>query len=535
MKRLLAVVVVFVLAVPFAVAKETERTAILSLVITDAKGKHVPSLSKDELQIAIGGTQVPIESWEERGASAATGEVRRIGIVFDAQSFSPQTRRQAADALHGFLERTLHAGDLAVVLTIGQSAHVASRWTADLKELDEALARASSESTTMLAPQQSAAERRIRDVARTIQQARSSGALTSFDTLMEAARAYAAAAYRDAEQSLGSLDGTLSLFTPRTRNVLIVVGGGLPLRPGAGIFQYVESLRTTAERGAMGAQLQTGAARSAPMSESSLYDLTPLVHTFATRAWRRGVAVYTFVSDVDGNTPTRVEDTQVRDELSSFTGTATKMAGYRMMADETGGIAFAGTSASDAFGRVGDDLASFYAAGVHVTTPISGRQAVAVRTKNGYGVRVLRGNTSGGTPADEMEMRVIANQMVVPSDNALGIKLTASAPVPQPGERRLVTVDVQIPIRKLRLVPADGGAVTAAFTVFIATGDPSGHSSNVTRRRQEIRWPAAVANAAGERVLTFRVPVMLEPGRSQVSIGVMDETSQEKGFDRVSV
>src|SRR5438067_13317621 len=93
------------------------------------------------------------------------------------------------------------------------------------------------------------------------------------------------------------------------------------------------------------------------------------------------------------------------------------------------------------------------------------------------------------------------------------------------GERRKVTVDVKIPIRKLTLVP-DGTGVTGAFTVFIATGDSAGHSSNVTRQTKEIRWPADAVTRAGDRALTFRVDVVLEPGRSQISVGVIDEKSQ---------
>jgi len=138
-----------------------------------------------------------------------------------------------------------------------------------------------------------------------------------------------------------------------------------------------------------------------------------------------------------------------------------------------------------------------------------------------------------GTPADEMESRVIANHLLKAGENELGISVNAAPPVPD-GERRLVTVDVLIPIRNLKLV-SDGDSLTGAFTVFIATGDSVGHSSNVTRQTKEIHWPADALARAGDKPLTFRVNVVLEPGRSQISVGVMDEKSKEKGFDRLSV
>src|SRR5258708_2296523 len=79
-----------------------------------------------------------------------------------------------------------------------------------------------------------------------------------------------------------------------------------------------------------------------------------------------------------------------------------------------------------------------------------------------------------------------------------------------------------------------GRSAAGAFN-FIATGDSVGHSSNVTRQTKEIRWPADAVTRAGDKTLTFRVDVVLQPGRSQISVGVMDEKSQEKGFERLSV
>jgi len=132
-----------------------------------------------------------------------------------------------------------------------------------------------------------------------------------------------------------------------------------------------------------------------------------------------------------------------------------------------------------------------------------------------------------------MESRVIANHIMKPTGNALGISVDA-VPAEMDGERRLVTVDVKIPIRKLKLVP-DADGLAGSFTVFIATGDSVGHSSNVTRQTKEIHWPADAIARAGDKELTFRVNVVLQPGRSQISVGVMDEQSHEKGFERVSV
>jgi VWFA-related protein len=541
MKRFASCVIAILFLVPTMFAQETAPpvkeppVAMLSLVVTDSRGNHVPALMKDDFELAIGGTPVDVRKFSERGAAGSSaGEMRRIAVLFDGTTLSAAARRQAVDALHGFLTRTLRPGDLAAILSGGQSLRAMTGWTADMKEIDAALQQVSSESSTPLANSQAAAEKRIREIAIDIQQAgESNHTFYTFDALIDAARAYAAASYRDAEQTLSVITSALGLFTPRTRNVLIVAGGGLPRTPGAGVFQYVETLRTNAQRGVMGADLQEGAQRSSPMGESSSYDLTILFNSFSTRAWRRGIVFYAISSDIAEDAGSSIDAAQAGDRLAAFTNAATRFAGYQMLADDTGGVAFVGRSATDALNRIASDLESFYTVGVHPTAPISGKQAVAVKVKNGYNVRVARGSAGIGTPADVMESRVIANQIIKPTDNALGISLNAAPPVID-GERRLVTVDVVIPIRNLKLV-SEGNNVAGAFTVFIATGDSVGHSSNVSRQTKEIRWPADVAMRAGDKALTFRVNVVLQPGRSQISVGVMDEKSQEQGFDRLSV
>jgi len=542
MKRLAASVLVFLVVVPIMFAQETApqprreaAVAMLSVVVTDSRGNHIPSLTKGDFQVAIGGTPLDVAKFAERGAAGApTGEMRRIAIIFDTTTLSAGARRQTVDSMRGFLARALRPGDLCAILSSGQSLRAMTGWTSDPKEIETGLQQMSVESTIPLTSPQAVAEKRIREIATDIQQAgRTNHTFYTFDALIDAARNYAAAAYRDSENNLSIISSAVSLFTPRTRNVLIVVGGGLPRTPGAGVFQYVEGIRNSAVRGSLGANLQTGAAASSPMGEVSSYDMTPLFNSFGTRAWRRGVVFYAVSPDIAEDAGSRIDMQQPGDRLAAFTNTASRFDGYHLLAEETGGVAFVGRSASDAFDRIISDLDSFYSVGVHPTAPISGMDAVSVKVSNGLRVRVTRGSAGVGTPADEMESRVIANHLLKAGENELGISVNAAPPVPD-GERRLVTVDVLIPIRNLKLV-SDGDSLTGAFTVFIATGDAVGHSSNVTRQTKEIHWPADALARAGDKPLTFRVNVVLEPGRSQISVGVMDEKSKEKGFDRLSV
>src|SRR3954465_14908180 len=228
-------------------------TAMLSVVVTDSHGNHVQSLTKDDFQLTIGGKPLPVARFSERGVGGQyAGEMRRIAVLFDATTISPGARRQVIESLHPFLARVLRPGDMAAIFAGGPSLRPVTGWTSDLNEIDNALRLVASETAPPpLADGQAAAEKRIREIATDIQQAgESNHTLYTFDALMDAARAYAAAGYRDAEQSLSVISSAVSLFTPRTRNVLIVAGAGLPRTPAAAVFQYLQQGRGIAGGGA---------------------------------------------------------------------------------------------------------------------------------------------------------------------------------------------------------------------------------------------------------------------------------------------
>ena len=107
MKRFAACVVAFLFLAPFALAQEPQQAAkempaaMLALVVTDSRGNHVRSLSKDDFHISIGGVPVGFETFAERGAGGApAGEIRRIAVLFDGSTLSPGARRR-------FLRRSL--------------------------------------------------------------------------------------------------------------------------------------------------------------------------------------------------------------------------------------------------------------------------------------------------------------------------------------------------------------------------------------------------------------------------------------------
>src|SRR5437660_8738528 len=205
MKRFAACVVVALSVTSIAIAQQPAKeapAAMLAVVVTDSHGKHVSSLTKDDFQLSVGGKPMAVARFSERGAGGQyAGEMRRIAVLFDATTISAGARRQLVESLHAFLARTLRPGDMAAIFAGGPSLRPVTGWTSDLNEIDNALRLVARETAPPpLADGQAAAEKRIRDIANDIQQAGAQNhTLYTFDALMDAARQYAAAGYRDGE------------------------------------------------------------------------------------------------------------------------------------------------------------------------------------------------------------------------------------------------------------------------------------------------------------------------------------------------
>ena len=293
------------------------------------------------------------------------------------------------------------------------------------------------------------------------------------------------------------------------------------------MFQYLDTVKAQAEQGLLGGALRQGAARSSPMADANAFDLTQMLRDFAGEAWNKGIAIYTIDPEMADSASTMVEAQRTIDRAASFATTANRSAGYQLIADETGGLSFLARKPSEALPEITSDLDAFYSIGIAST--LTNKQSVQVK---GYRVRLTPGGAQPTADA-EVSSRVIAHHLLKPDTNDLGITLQAATPVAE-GEKRRVALKVMIPIKNLKFVQ-EGSEVTGAFSVYIATGDQLGHASSVTKQTKQLRWPAAALQAAGDRQLTFAVDVVLEPGRTQISVGVLDDRSKATGYDRVSI
>jgi VWFA-related protein len=528
-------------APPITVASDP-TPVVLSAVVSDGHGNRIASVAPGDFQLTERGKPAAIsEVRAMHGAAdlamgAHASQPRRIAILFDTSSLSLAGRRTAGDAVKPFLASVLRPGDRVLLMSATQSLRALTpTWTADPAVIDKALADLGTESSDPMAGDREAAQRRIETMISDIRAATAPGkpnaaAFFNFDTLVQAGRDYANIARRDSLQAVSLFTTTLDLFPRRgTKNALIVVGGGLSSRPGADIFVYLESLKSQAERGELGQALSAKSSNSSPMSEISSFDISKTLRELGADAWRRGIAVYTLDSQLSGS-GSNVESSGRRDTTAEFAGRANRSEGYILLSDETGGLALLGRRPADAFADVQKDLDGFYAVTFHPSGELQSRRDLDLRTKTGYRVRVTVGG-GPSTPEEEVQAEVVAHHVVPPDSNDLGITVDSAAAVTE-GAKRRVSLKVKIPIRNLKLVD-DGGSVIGGFNVYIATGDPGGRTSRITKQTHQIKWPSDVLQKIGDKEIIYALDVVLEPGRTQVSVGVMDAKSGKTGYQMV--
>jgi hypothetical protein len=182
--------------------------------------------------------------------------------------------------------------------------------------------------------------------------------------------------------------------------------------------------------------------------------------------------------------------------------------------------------------EIAKDLDSYYSVAYRTAGDAGALPQIDVKSKSGYRVRA----TLAALPASrdsEMLDRTAANN-IEKQPNNLGITLAADPAVAGENGRRTVAVRIMVPVKKLKLVK-EGEFVTGGFNVYVSTADAQGNSSEVTKQTHQIRWPAEALPSLMEKSITYKVNVVMEPNRSQISIGVMDQRSEERGFDRLGV
>jgi len=519
------------------------RIIDFDVVVTDRRGNFVSGLSKDDFEILENGVPKPISNFAEIDAGApkrilateVSGEVveqnpaqapaamqeemkRRIIIYIDNLSLAPFNRNRVFKQMKEFLHSAMRPGDEAMVATYNRSMKVRAPFTRDPNQISSILDAISTESGLGVAnrSERKSFEERIREA-------------TSYQDAIASARTYASSVEHDLRQSASSLSALMqTLAGVDGKKILVLTSEGFPIQPGREIFQFVDEI----------AREKNWQATSSSL-EAMHYDGTNLIQSIAKTANANDITLYTIhAAGLAANTEMSAENARPVSSMVTHALTTNTTESMHMMAQMTGGLASVNTNNFEAaFKRIQSDLDSYYSLGYRAGTERVDRQRyLQVRLKNRKDLQVRARQTFVEKSVQaEMGDRVVANLLYRAKDNDLGILARAGTPYPVEGGLFRVTVDIQIPMLSLTLLPQGDTEHVGGFDVYVVVGNKDNDMSDVAQKQHQVRVPNERMKELGGKFYTYTLDLLVERGLNKISLGVVDQISNTTGFTREQI
>jgi len=516
--------------------------------VTDKSGRPVHGLTAADFELLVGGRPALISNFSEiagetSGAAAepdgtpAPGRPRRkIALFVDRLALGDMRRSQRFfQSLDDFVAKTVGPGDEVTLLSFDAGITVRVPLTEDVGAIHSELAKLATESARP--PSQfagtEAVERQVDEIAQAEADraagVRGGAAATPLSLLNSSkapdpsvtaeARMLATeewlrtrrkvAAIRSILAELGGLEG---------RKVLIVASHRLSRNPG---LEHFLSKRLDKE------VVVTPDARE--------FDAKDLLLSLAKAANGYGVTLHGLYPEAGGD----FDASDIGRTSSSTTGQfvgrrgmeidLNETAGLHLAVDGTGGLVGLGAEAAPGLlARMSQDLDSYYSVGF--PTPGGGpERKVELRSKKPGLVVRTRQTVVERSTEERMADKVVSN-LFGPLKSprfALSASIVGTAPSGKKGLK--ISFEVKIPAVALALLPVAGGrhARVSAYVAILDGGDVT-TSTPVTR---DFTLPEGVADTAAH--FTYAGEIVTASASPLISIGILDETSKEAGFERL--
>jgi VWFA-related protein len=536
---------------PVFVERVEVNVVNIEVFVTDAAGRQVTGLTKEDFQVFEDGRPVEItnfftveqmdplgEGTGEEGSreESSSGQMplllpadQRLSLVVYVDQFNLRAfnRNRALEALEEFLEDRIRRGDNVMLVSAYRGPEVVQPFTRDWQGIvaglrkmrkmathrqeDEARLRMAMKSMNLAAGQDS--PRSAHNFVRSyIQQ-----------TLVHTRRS--AQGVRDAVRSLAGLPG---------RKAFLYVSEGLPQRPGEELYQQLLDLfglNRLEDPAGMGQFID-------PAIESLGEDQTRLYDQVVREANSHQVTFYTLDASGAGSRRHLSADTAGTLIASDAgPGTFDRLRQHNLqqplieMAEATGGRSILNTFD---FGSALDEVAgvfdSFYSLGYRPPEGGDGRyHKIEVRlTAPGLTVRHRSGYVDK-RPEEMIADRTISSLLFDFEKNPLGVTISFGDWIKQGRNEFELPMIVRIPIRGVTLLPGDDQH-EGRLRIYVVVKDEEGGISELHEAPYPVNVPANLIQQALEQEIGYGVTLLVRPGLPKVAVGVWDELSGVDSF-----
>lgn len=542
----------------------------LDVVVTDASGKHVPGLTIADFEIVENGRRREITNISEfrRGTTATEATQitpRRILVAVDNRTIALSARKKTVAAVRSTIDQLLSdPGDQLMIVTISGSPKPRTGWTSDraqiarvldeierdapatridMAEIDNMLGEMIHVATGGGAKSSVLARRRQRSSGSGGGRGQSTAPMqedeepfnpgVDYNLILSRTRTYAGMVAAETEQTISSLASSLTQFSTATegKRLVVLVGGALPIFPGADVFQRLEAALREIERHDSNTgenALARSRRQNSAIMEKVSFDMSQQLDTLANYARMKGIAFYAVNPEIHDRGSKDVSSRHAAAPGQDFAAGNAAVDGFERLASATGGASHVGRNAELALTEVQNDLDSYYSIGYRSTEPLTPDTKIVVKAKNGLKTRATL-TAANIAPEWRIADAVVNNHAKAPEVNDLGIFLVAN-PVKTEGETRQIKVNVMIPFDRLRLV-RDGRDYNCSFTVFVSVGDANG-GANPLRETRNLRWDEETVNKLRGKNIAYGLNLTVGPGRDRVSVGILDLGSGSTGYGR---
>jgi VWFA-related protein len=538
----------------------------LDVVVTDAKGKPVHGLTKDDFvvvengakqsitnfsvyDLGVRGPQAPASSEDTKAVAAATAlqaeppPPRRFVFFIDDMGLQKMVRQRLFKNLKSFIE-SMREGDLAAVIRPTTQNKIVQGFTGDratLEKVLQAVIDASGESFTGPKAEISNLRWRIQTAG-------------TPELRVMAKREYADAAARRVEHRLGQVRAlTSSLGELPGKKVVILVSMGLSSKPGSEAWDLAELVGAPTEKDdIMPDEFDVPTVDREGKYQPIIHDMTNAIAEIARGAAANGVTIYALEPDVPLDLSVRgsasVPAVQMRNRESRLDFRVELQPGFQMdfiqnsdatlasLTEKTGGKRFRGMSSiDDLFRQVNDDVNFYYSLAYRATGDPDKAQRITVSVRNRPELHVrTRTEVLDKSTSREMGDLVVASLLYPRTVNELGINVSAGKPEKDRG-LYTVPIDVVIPLKNLTFLPIDGGKYVANFDLHYAAAGEQRDFGTGGKREQRIELTPEQYMNVRDTNYRYKTGIQVSPGRARIAIGVLDTATKLTGFRTIEV